>query len=61
MEEVVPTAIGAFEGSTTVQAVDLSKVQASRLLKSKVPTWSWVRSPQTVPMKAAEIYLHTYF
>ena len=37
VEEVVPTTIGTSEGATTVPVVDLSKVQASELLKSKVP------------------------
>lgn len=37
MEEVVPTTIGTSEGATTVPVVDLSKVRASELLKSKVP------------------------
>ena len=36
VEEVIPAIIGAFEGGTIILAVDLSKVQASGLLKSKV-------------------------
>lgn len=36
VEEVVLITIGTSEGGTTIPVVDLSKVQAFRLLKSKV-------------------------
>lgn len=37
MEEVVLITIGTSEGGTTIPVVDLSKVQAFGLLKSKIP------------------------
>ena len=37
VEEVVLITIGTSEGGTTIPVVDLSKVQAFGLLKSKIP------------------------
>ncbi|KAK9208637.1 hypothetical protein WN944_000996 [Citrus x changshan-huyou] len=43
VEKVVLITIGTSEGGTTIPVVDLSKAQASELLKSKVPRLPYLK------------------